>query len=89
MLYEVITDLVELFCGIWGNGARWSAQGDGGPHEANFLKLDCSQAKTKLGWKPVWDIRTAVQKTVEFAKCPTDPDRRSCMEGQIREYFSL
>lgn len=40
----------------------------GGPHEANFLKLDCSKIKSMLGWQPTWHIEKAVQQTVAFAK---------------------
>jgi CDP-glucose 4,6-dehydratase len=81
--------LVELFCSAWGQGASWTAQTDNGPHEANFLKLDCSKAKTVLGWKPRWDIRTSVEKTVEFAKTDSDKDRKDCVEAQIKDYFSV
>ncbi len=35
---------------------------EGIPHEAKFLKLDCSHIKYALGWKPCWDIRTAIEK---------------------------
>jgi CDP-glucose 4,6-dehydratase len=79
--------LAELFCDAWGPGASWRVQEDGGPHEANFLKLDCSKAKTVLGWKPQWDIKTAVEKAVEFAKLPADTERLDCIEGQIKQYF--
>jgi len=79
--------LAGMFCDAWGQGAAWRIQGDGGPHEANFLKLDCSKAKTVLGWKPHWDIKTAVEKTVEFAKTGTDNEKLSCIERQIQEYF--
>jgi CDP-glucose 4,6-dehydratase len=80
-------DIAGLFCAAWGSGVAWQVQGDGGPHEANFLKLDCSKAKTVLGWKPNWDIKKAVEKTVEFAKVQSDSERRACIEKQIREYF--
>jgi len=79
--------LAGLFCDAWGQGAAWQTQGDGGPHEANFLKLDCSKAKAVLGWKPRWDIKTAVEKTVGFAKAGTDDKRLACIEKQIQEYF--
>jgi CDP-glucose 4,6-dehydratase len=80
-------ELVALFCTAWGVGAEWRVQRDGGPHEANFLKLDCTKAKTVLGWHPRWTIKTAVEKTVEFAKLDTDVERSACLERQIKEYF--
>ena len=79
--------LAGLFCDAWGSGAAWRVQGDGGPHEANFLKLDCSKAKTVLDWKPHWDIKTAVEKTVEFARAGTDDEQLACIDRQINKYF--
>jgi len=81
-------DLAELFCSIWGEDASWITQSDDGPHEANYLKLDCSKAKSILGWKPKWDIRIAVEKTVEIAKCKTDTEKIVCLKDQIKEYFN-
>jgi CDP-glucose 4,6-dehydratase len=81
-------ELAALFCEAWGSGTLWRTQGDGGPHEANFLKLDCSKAKAVLDWHPHWNIQTAVEKTVEFAKAATDDERIQCIEKQIELYFS-
>ncbi|GHT97828.1 hypothetical protein FACS1894142_3220 [Spirochaetia bacterium] len=81
--------LAELFCNAWGQGASWAAQNDGGPHEANFLKLDCSKAKTVLDWKPSWNIKTAIEKVVEFAQGGSNEGRRDCVERQIQEYFHV
>ncbi len=81
-------ELVSLFCECW-KGSSWKVQGDNGPHEANFLKLDCSKSKAVLHWMPHWDIRTAISKTVEFAQCQSDQNRTDCLEQQISDYFAL
>ena len=60
--------LVNLFCDLWGDGIQWKAQEENGPHEANFLKLDCSKLKKTFGWSPVWHITQAVQKTCEWTQ---------------------
>ena len=80
--------LAELFCSIWGPGAGWRIQGDGGPHEANFLKLDNTKAKRILGWDPHWDIKTAVQHTVEWHK-DMEGGRAAAeiTDRQVTEYF--
>ena len=51
-----------MFCQKWGEGAIWGKHDEeGAPHEANFLKLDCSKIKTILGWKPRLDAtQTAI-----------------------------
>lgn len=81
-------ELVSLFCECW-KGATWRVQGDNGPHEANFLKLDCSKSKKNLGWKACWPIEKAVEKTVSFALCQSDKDRTACLDNQIRDYFAI
>ena len=60
--------LVDLFVSKWGEGARWINKSDGGPHEAGFLKLDCSRLKSKMGWKPTWTLGTSMDKIVEWSK---------------------
>ena len=82
-------DLVDLFVNSWGNGIRWINQYDGGPHEANFLKLDCSKLKSVFSWKPRWRLKDAVEKTVEWTKCWNQSgDIRACMDNQINQYLA-
>ena len=81
-------ELVKLFAGYWGEGACWEAGNPEGPHEANFLKLDCSRLKSVFGWRPRWRIDTAVEKTVEWSRCMlTGGDVKACMEEQIRSFL--
>lgn len=81
--------LVDLFVSKWGNGIKWINHYDGGPHEANFLKLDCSKLKTIFGWKPHWNLDTAIEKVVEWSKCwLSGGDVRTCMDKQIKEFFA-
>ncbi len=81
--------LAELFGDKWGEGFTFEEKSDGGPHEANYLKLDCSKIKVRLGWAPVWNIDTAIEKTVEWTKAYFDGSANECLEKQIREYFGL
>lgn len=81
--------IVDLFCKYW-EGASWINKSDGGPHEANFLKLDCSKAKSVLGWYPIWGIDTALQKTVEWYKVyANNSDLTQVTDKQIKEYFNI
>lgn len=80
--------LVDLFVEKWGRGIKWVNQYDGGPHEANFLKLDCSKLKAAFGWEPRWNLDTAVEKTVEWLNCWINGgDVRACMDKQIEEFL--
>ena len=81
--------LVDLFVRRWGGDLHWTSQYDGGPHEANFLKLDCSKLKMTFGWSPHWDLETAVDKTVEWSKCwLSGGDVRACMDSQITAFMN-
>ncbi|MDG5815909.1 CDP-glucose 4,6-dehydratase [Chitinispirillales bacterium ANBcel5] len=43
-------------------------QRDNHPHEAKYLKLDCSKAKNALGWKTVWDAEKAINTAIRWYK---------------------
>lgn len=80
--------LVDLFVSKWGDGTKWVDRYDGGPHEANFLKLDCSKLKGTFGWKPRWNLSDAMDKIVEWSKCwLSGGDVRACMDRQIDEFL--
>lgn len=81
-------ELTDLFCKAWGSGQTWESQAVEGPHEANFLKLDCSRLKKVFGWKPLWGISEAVEKTVEWSRAWLDgEDVDAVMLRQIREFM--
>ena len=82
-------NLVDTFCAKWGEGIKWIDRYDGGPHEANFLKLDCSKLKTTFGWKPRWNFDTAIEKSVEWSKVyAAGGDVVACMDKEIEEFFN-
>lgn len=83
--------VVTLFCEKWtaltGKEVKWVNQYDGGPHEANFLKLDCSKLKSTFGWKPRWTVETTMEKIVEWSNVYLcGGDVAECMKEQIREF---
>ena len=82
--------LVDLFVKHWQEGLKWEDRSEkNAPHEANFLKLDCSKLKSVLGWKPRWNLDKAVEKVVEWTKCYfSGGDVRACVDKQIEEYLS-
>ena len=86
-------DLTELFCKHWNNqtgeNLTWKVQGDGGPHEANFLKLDCSKMKYTFGWRPAMHVEDAIEKIVEFTVNGIDEESiRKIMENQINSILN-
>ncbi len=80
--------LTNQFCASWGENLRWVNQYDGGPHEANFLKLDCSKIKRTFGWTPRMSVKDAVEWTVEWTKEYLDgADMKEVMDRQIARFF--
>ena len=86
---DVVTtgELVEIFCKNWGENLTWHSSAKNLPREANFLKLDCSKIRSVFNWKPVWKIKTAVEKSVEWHKVFQAGENLSdCMARQIKEF---
>ncbi len=82
--------LVDLFVKHWGQGLKWIERYDGGPHEANFLKLDCSKIKNTFGWQPRWNLDKAVEKVVEWSKAwAAGENTRKVMDLQIQEFLKV
>lgn len=80
--------LVDLFCTMWGGNLQWEDRFMGGPHEANFLKLDCSKIKQTFSWKPRWHVEEAIQYTVEWSKTwLAGEDISECMDRQIKFFL--
>ena len=80
--------LVDVFVKYWGNNLKWIEKFDGGPHEANYLKLDCSKLRYTFGWKPRWNLDTAIKKVVEWSKCWIEKgDICKCMDQEIEDFI--
>lgn len=80
-------ELASMFCKHWGNGLTWQSGNAQGPHEANFLKLDCSLAKSVFGWKPRWHVDRAVGEVVRWSKAwLAGEDITAIMDANISDY---
>lgn len=71
-------------------GAMWECDSGPQPHEAHYLKLDGSKARSLLGWEPRWRLETALEKTIEWhTDWRRGKDMRSVSLAQIAEYVTL
>jgi CDP-glucose 4,6-dehydratase len=76
--------IVEGLAQAWGDGARWEHDGGEHPHEAAYLKLDCTKAAAQLGWRPVIGLDDALRMTVEWYRAlEAGKDMRSATLDQI------
>ena len=85
--------IVEEFCRCWkqrtGKDVSVAVRQDGGPHEAGYLKLDCSRIRKVFGWRPVWNIEKAISESVElYEKITSEKNIKGCIRRQIKEYLS-
>src|SRR5574344_735211 len=82
-------ELVDLFCKKWQEKSSWKDVSEkNSPHEAGFLKLDCSRIKRVLDWEPKWHIDQAVEKSVIWSKVYLNQgDLIDEMKNEINEYL--
>ncbi|QPF93899.1 CDP-glucose 4,6-dehydratase [Bradyrhizobium genosp. B] len=86
---QPVESLVDTLAAIWGDGAQWLHTGGDELHEATFLKLDSSKARTTLGWRPRLGFRDALKLTADWYKADLERPASSMQEftlGQIRDY---
>lgn len=86
-------ELVSTFCDKWNKRNRgtlnWINISDGGPHEANFLKLDCSKIEKVFQWRRKWDVKTALDKIIDFTEVYLDDGNLTeCIDEQIYQYMN-
>lgn len=81
-------ELTDLFCRTWGDGMTWEDHYAGGPHEASFLKLDCSRLRQTFGWKPTWGVEEAIYETVAWTRAwQAGDDINKVMSAQIQKFL--
>ena len=81
-------ELANIFSECWGDGMNIVRGNEKGPHEANYLKLDNILLKDTFGIAPLWNVRCAIEKTVEWTKVwKDDGDVKECVDNQISEYL--
>ena len=84
-------DIVDMFVKNMGDVKRVDKADKEGPHEANFLKLDCSKIKRALGWKATWDINEAVARVCEWTRVYKAGDMSNIpgiMDEQIKAFLN-
>jgi CDP-glucose 4,6-dehydratase len=64
--------VVERLAATWGSDATWDFDTSQQPHEAHYLKLDISKARTELNWRPRWALGQALEKTVAWYRSHSD-----------------
>ena len=80
--------ITKKICELWDDGAHYEIDTNPQPHEANYLKLDCSKAKAELDWLPNWNIQQTLESIVEWNKSFINKENiREVSIKQIIEFF--
>ncbi len=85
---QPVSAVIDHAARFWGDKAGWQLDQGARPHEAHSLKLDCSKASTRLGWRPIWSLDRALRETVAWYKARHErhPDLRAFTNRQIEAY---
>jgi CDP-glucose 4,6-dehydratase len=79
--------VVENLTRRWGDGARWITPPGTHPHEAGLLKLDCTKARTELGWEPKWRLERALDAVIDWHRAYSrSADMQAFSLQQIEDY---
>ncbi len=80
--------VVDRFCSSWGGGASYKIDKGEHPHEATYLKLDCTMARSELNWSQRLNIGEAIDLTVDWVKAyKNGSNMRNFSLKQINEYM--
>ena len=82
--------LVQRLCESWGDEAAYRIDNNEHPHEATYLKLDCTKAISRLGWSPQWNLAAALDHTIQWVQVyRSGGDLREVCLSQIAEYVAI
>lgn len=82
--------IVEQMAHLWGSNAGWGQETIAQPHEANYLKLDCSKARSQLKWQPKLEVKTALAWVIDWSKAlEAKANMRDFTIHQINQFMNL
>jgi CDP-glucose 4,6-dehydratase len=85
-----VSDVVDRLAAMWANGARWHLSDKPHPHEAGFLKVDASKARTRLGWNSRLDLDMALAWTIDWYQAQLKGEEAASITvAQIARYCDL
>lgn len=82
--------ILEKMAGLWPGDAKWQIDAGEHPHEANYLKLDISKARSRLGWHPALRLEEALKLIVDWStQRRAGANVRELTLAQIHSYQTL
>ena len=81
-----VSKIVQTVIRLWGSGEWQDLSSPNSVHEAGLLNLDCTKAKSLLGWKPKLSIEQALEQTVAWYQKFDDGGICDLCAQQIADY---
>ena len=82
--------IVEQMAALWGVDAQWQLDTGAHPHEAHYLKLDISKARSRLNWHPALRLNEALKLIIDWSRQrQAGADMRALTLAQIQAYQTL
>jgi CDP-glucose 4,6-dehydratase len=87
---NTVAKVANLTAASWGGNAEWGVGSEPQPHEAGYLLLDSTKARTNLGWADKLEFTEAIKWSIEFYKgVESGASPRKALEDQVRNFLSL
>ena len=84
-----VSTVVSGLAQLWGKTASWEIEGGSHPHEAAYLKLDCTKAVNRLNWVPAIAFEKSLELTANWYRAFfSKEDLRALTEAQIEDFLS-
>lgn len=86
---QPVSWILDKMVNKWGKDAKWQLDKENNPHEANFLKLDCSKAKNRLKWEPKWSLNHTLGSIIEWHQkwMSSENMQEQCLK-EIKDYLN-
>jgi CDP-glucose 4,6-dehydratase len=82
--------IVEQMSALWGGDAQWQVDTSDHPHEAHYLKLDISKARSLLDWHPALRLKDALELIIDWSKQrQAGANMRQLTLAQLHDYQAL
>jgi CDP-glucose 4,6-dehydratase len=82
--------IVEQMAALWGLDAQWQIDTGEHPHEAHYLKLDISKARSRLNWHPALRLKDALALIIDWSKQrEAGANMRQLTLAQLQAYQAL
>ena len=84
---QPVCSIVERLCARWPQRLSWIEDPGPHPHEAHYLRLDSSNARSRLGWRPRWGLEQGLDAIVAWYRALlAGDDMRTVTVAQIHAF---